>query len=52
MKGEYLSIETAQKLARYEKAIKFINKRLDNKNIPKQIKGHYKFVLDILEVKK
>lgn len=54
MKGELLSLETTQKLARYEKAIKYMKNYI--KNQPDTvttyvIKKHFEKVLKLLEVK-
>lgn len=54
MKKEILSLETAQKLARYEKAIKYMENYIKNQPdvvLTYAIKKHFKKVLEILEVK-
>ena len=54
MKGEMLSLETTQKLARYEKAIKYMKSYIKNQPdvvLTYAIKKHFEKVLKILEVK-
>lgn len=54
MKKEILSLETAQKLARYEKAIKYMESYIKNEPdtvTTYSIKKKFKEVLKILEVK-
>lgn len=55
MKTEFLSLETTSKLARYEKAIKFIKnyiKNTPNTVMTYQVKREFEKILKILEAKK
>ncbi len=54
MKGEILSLETIQKLARYEKTIKYMKSYIKNQPdtvTTYAIKKHFEKVLKLLEVK-